>query len=419
MEKEKKGERKFVAGAGVESDDWFEGRGMKKEVVRNPLPEPLVVKVKKTPEKVVEPVKTETTTELPDLGEIKTKKLTKKEIAEQEKEYLKRKKYSERAGKRLTEIDVEIENIREKFPDWDLVLKVREEMEGLTRERQTITGIKDEGLQSHIGLSQYIEEIREALKEESLDKVDALVEKAVELGRFRWGTEEEAEGVPNKVYYRRGVLLPFSQSDATKAVAIELKNLVKASKSWRRDVYKEAVKALKAKPVDMTVREMVHHHPEMTSALVGEVYCFLPAYERKDKKSGQVRRVSEAHFLVECDGEVVKPIEAAGRLQKVFVEWRSKKRFLPVRFLRSGRVSETVTEEVKDDLIRFLGLLRAVYWREQEDYKLEAEAATARTKEQKKAEEKVKTPKTEVDTSFLGILLEEQVRIGLTADPIM
>ena len=97
---------------------------------------------------------------------------------------------------------------------------------------------------------------------------------------------------------------------------------------------------------------------------------------------------------------------------------------MPVSFLRSGRVSETVTEEVKSDLIRFLGLLRAVYWREQEEYKLQQEAAVARKLEEQKkvakakAKKKVVKTETEAPMSFEEKLLTEQVQIGLTADPI-
>ncbi len=430
MRKQKEGEVRIEAGAGVNSGDWFEGRKEVKEVVGNSAQEARVSKAKEKPKeaaesvKVVEIEKVEEAVALPDLGKIKTKKLTKKDIAEQEKEYRRRKEYSEQAGKRLTEIEAEIAKISEKFPDWELVPKVREEMKGLKIERQTITGIADEGLQAHIGLSQYIEEIREAVKEENIDKVDSLVEKAVELGRYEWGTEEKTVGKSNKIYYRRGVLIPTSDSPATKAVATELRKLVAASKGWRRDVYREAVKALKAKPVDMTVRDIVHHHPTPGTAPEGIVYCFLPSYERKDDKSGENRRVSESHFLVVCDGTVIKPLEAAGRLEKVFKEWKSKKRFLPVSFLRSGRVSETVTEEVKSDLIRFLGLLRAVYWREQEEYKLQQEAAVARKLEEQKkvakakAKKKVVKTETEAPMSFEEKLLTEQVQIGLTADPI-
>jgi hypothetical protein len=433
MEKGKKDEVRYSAGAGVESKDWFEGKEDVREVVKNPLPEPLVAKEVKTPKKVVETKKAEATTELPDLGKIKTRKLTKKDIAEQEKEYQKRKKYSEQAGKRLTEIEVEVAKIREKFPDWELVPKVREEMEGLEKERQTITGIEDEGLQAHIGLSQYIEEIREAVKSENLDKVDVLVEKAVELGRYKDGSPEEAVGKSNVIYYGRRVLIPVSETPATKAVATELRKLVTASKDWRRDAFREAVKALKARADStLTPWNIAHHHPVEH----GKVYHERHRKEIQ-KKDEEKMIVPGVRFTVEVvkkeKGDILLPDEIVGpkRYQRLFADLKKEKRFLPLNVLRefliTGRLSfrTRIPEDDFRNLLNFARLIRDVVEEQEEEQILKREAAAVRAKEQKKAEEKVKTPtkktqkrKVEVDTSFTGILLEREVRIGLTADPI-
>ncbi len=292
--------------------------------------------------------------EFPDLAKIVVTEMSKEEEAAVEKEYQKRKVFAEGAGEKLAVTEHEIAKIKLDPEKLELTPTLQRRLETLEATRETLL-VKDEGIQKHTRFAALLEGVRRAKPEE----FDEYFCQAMEDGRYRETTDQKGKA---HVIFHKGKayeLVPDATGKITagsKALDAELRKLQSANREYRRNAYQGAVTALKARATKgLALSQVVTDHPTP----IGLVYGYLPSREETNRVTKEKYPVPESHFLVECDGEIIKPVEAVGRLRKFFVELVENERYITVRDLKEGRLGGRLPEEVFKELRGFLGIVQA------------------------------------------------------------
>jgi len=297
--------------------------------------------------------------ELPNLEEIKVKPMTKEEQVAADEEYRRRKQFAEGAGEKLAPIEREIAKIKSDPEKLELTPSLQHRLKTLEAAREKLL-VEDEGIQKHTRFAALLEEVRQAKPEE----FGKYFYQAIEDRRYR--ETIDPKGKSHVIFHEGKIyeLVPDATDKITagsKALDAELRKLQSANREYRQgkgNAYQEAVIALKAKATEgLTLSRVATEDPTP----VGTAYGYLPRREETNPRNQQKYPVPESHFLVECDGQVIRPIEAVGRLQEFFAELGENERYITVRDLKEGRLGlgGRLPEEVFKELRGFLGILLA------------------------------------------------------------
>lgn len=320
----------------------------------------VVLEIEGIPGKVTVPIENfgDELLELPDLGEIEVKPMTEEEQVAADKEYQQRKQFAEGAGEKLAPIEREIAEIKSDPDKLELTPTLQRRLETLEATREKLL-VEDEGVQKHTRFAALLERVRQAKPEE----FDEYFCQAMEDGRYRETTDQKGKA---HVIFHKGKayeLVPDATGKITagsKALDAELRKLQSANREYRQgkgNAYQEAVTAIKAKATKgLTLSQVATEDPTP----VGMAYGYLPRREETNPRTQEKYPVPESHFLVECDGQVIKPVEAVGRLRTFFAELRENERYITVRDLKERRLTGgRLPEEVFKELRGFLGILQA------------------------------------------------------------
>lgn len=302
------------------------------------------------------PAATATSGVLPDLSKIKVNGLTVEEKKRAEEEYLRNRAFAEAAGMKLADIETQIAEIetmgQEKI---DLTPTLRIRLEELRKARSKILST-DEGVQKHTQFAAYLEEIRRATATGAFDKVNELLEKAVDMSRLQETTPEEAKGKPHMFWHRGKVYRLSMETNANIAMETELWKLIKAAREQRKENYQAAVTRIQA-----SAEPGVTLLKACEEGTLRKVYVYLPGRE-EELPNGERRKISESHLLLEIDDKgTLKPVEAAGHLRRFFGDLSTQGTYLPIatfgRFLETGRLE--LAKRLPDDAFKnLLGLAK-------------------------------------------------------------
>ena len=296
-------------------------------------------------------------TDLPDLNAIDVKPMTQEARAAADAEYKRRKDFAEGAGTKLAAINREITEIEADPERLALDLMGQERLTALKAARQRLT-VPDEGVRKHIEFSELVAGVKSASQSEA----GKWIAEATTKGRIR--TTAATTG-SNLIFWAGRVYEPVPDgtgkiTSATLGLVAELRRLTDAAKVAQREERNAAIAALKSEATaGMTLTAITLS----TTLHAGKIYVFLPPKEEEIR--GEKRWIGASHILVECDGIILRPIRAVGRLENFFAELTARKRFVAVADLKTGRYSgPRVADDIFRDIVGLLNILRAAMYAE-------------------------------------------------------
>lgn len=285
--------------------------------------------------------------DLPDIKEIKVVPLTKKQQKQINEEYRKRRAFAEGAGKKIAIINREIADIESNPERLELSPTLQERLKELKAALAKLQ-VGDEGVEKHTKHATLIAEIRLARPEEFL----------------KYFGESKARGIVSEtnqvsgphLFFVWGKAYEVMNSPGAHAVEAELRKLQSANRKYRQNAYREAVTSIKGKATQgLTLTRVVTENPTP----LGLIYGYLPPRKEPNPRTQEKSSFPESHLLVECDGKIIKPIEAVGRSRGFFSDLAANGRYVSVADLKEGRVSGRLPEEIFKELSGFLGILQA------------------------------------------------------------
>lgn len=225
---------------------------------------------------------------------------------------------------------------------------IREFMKGLDKE-----------LQDHIKLSYLIERIRIVQSVPTALEMEICLTKAVALGRIRildWQERKEAEKIgkyPKNVLFWNGKgYIPIIETPANLALISEFRKLAELVGIAKKRFNERVIAQIRIR-ANILLSEMIADEKE------GMAYAYLPALKLEDGK-----QLSEGHLLLRLvrnqlgrgnQGAKIICLEAYGRIRRKYEGLREKKRFLPLAFVRAGKITVHIKDkELFDDTHWFL-----------------------------------------------------------------
>lgn len=212
----------------------------------------------------------------------------------------------------------------------------------------------DRELHNHVQLAHLIERIRIAQSEPTVLEIEICLTKAVALERMRvlsWQERKEAEKVgkyPRNILFWGGKgYLPILETPANLALITEVRKLVRVVGEAKKIVTQEAIARMRRR-ADSLLHEMIVHGKE------GIAYVYLSSAKLFDGK-----QLGEGHLLLQLvkneQGAKIICLEAYGRVAQKYQELRRRKRFLPVIFVKAGKITSYLGDkELFDDMRVFL-----------------------------------------------------------------
>ncbi len=300
------------------------------------------------------------------------------------------KQWAEAAGRKLAQLDENIEKIQAEISKVErrireesdlrlsgtlksLLSQLKETQKKELAKKTQLLAVGDDALRAHVGFSRLLEEIR-GVDPAHLGEVHDVLDRAMKMGRYRLATQAEidAAGKPEgrwpsgalflegKVYY--SIVSDASKSNGQKALEAELRKLIDAAKMSKAAAIK------------------TRGNPNLTGFEIGKpglYYMFSP------KRTEGERKFSEGHALVELkdinkgkydwkDGKkvfrapfvVVEVKDAIGSLSRFVSD-----RWVPYYWVKMGKVitkdDKRLEQEEFDRADRMIRTLRALYvvWR--------------------------------------------------------
>lgn len=327
--------------------------------------------------------------EVPDFAAMGVKPMTDEEQQKLDEEFQHRREVAHAAGEKIAEIELrfkqmiapielEIRQIESDPEKLELIPGLRERLKELKTARDTAIkarenvldqlATEDEGVSKHIEFATLLDLVRKTEPR----GVRELLFRAVKMGRLR--ETKDTQGKSNILYYQGRAFEPVPDmggkvTPATMGLVAEFRKKIAADRQERRSDYDEAVETLKTKAdPNFSLARIVYEDPVPVVPEPVLVHGYLPKREEVRKvrrEGGKIEEipqfVPESHFLVEYDGEEIRPVEAAGRLRKFWEDLVAKNDFITVQSLRKNRLilEKRLPEETLQRQIGFLRILRA------------------------------------------------------------